>query len=213
VLVDYDYIGTPDLDYDTVGQMVDLRYDLTEFVSLFYNNTTVEQKNIKGDTDYYLAGSLNDTKRRSFGSEMRWRWFDFFTEWEKDSSDINPYTARRVKSNFSISPTRASLLTLSADRTTIDYEGERGTEKFTSARVSFHTALSQYMETDVRIEFFKDDGFDSDEELWKYSCDLNYSFRLLEFEFKGSYIDRQETYQDREFLRLDFRVIRHFSIL
>ena len=213
VLVDYDFIGSPDLDYDTVGQMIDLRYDLTEFVSLFYNNTTVEQRNIEGDTDYYMAGSLNDTKRRSFGSEMRWRWFDFFTEWEKDSSDINPYTARRVKGNFSISPTRTSFLTLSADRSTIDYEGQRGTEKFTSARLSFHTALSQYMNTDVRIEFFKDDGFDSDEELWKYSCDLNYRFRLLEFEFKGSYIDRQETYQDREFLRLDFRIIRHFSIL
>ncbi len=213
VRVDYDYLGSPDLDYDTVGQMIDLRYDLTAFVSLFYNNTTIEQKNIKEDTSDFMAGSLNDTKRRSFGSEMRWRWFDFSTEWEKDSSDINPYKARRVNSNFSISPTRATLLTLSADRSTIDYEDERGTEKFTSARVSFHTAVSRDMNADVRIEYFKDDGYDSDEKLWKYSFDLNYRFRLLEFEFKGSYVDRQETFQDREFLRMEFRIIRYFSIL
>ncbi len=213
VRVDYDYRVSPYLDYDTVGQMVDLRYDLTEFVSLFYNHATVDQRNIKEDLSEPIGGSLNDTKRRSFGSEMRWRWFDFLTEWEKDSSDINPYKARRVKSNFSIRTTRASVLSLSAGRSVIDYEDERGTEKFTNARVSLNTAVSQYMNADVRIEFFKDDGYDSDEELWKYSFDLNYRFRLLEFEFKGSYIDRQETFQDREFLRMEFRIIRHFSIL
>jgi hypothetical protein len=213
VLVDYSYLGSPDLDYDTVGQLIDLRYDLTEFVSLFYNHTSVKQKNIEGETSSFIAGSLTDTKRQSYGAELRWKWFDFFTEWEKDSSDVTPYKAWRLRGDFSISPTRASSLTLSANRSTIRYQDERGTEEFTSTRVSFDTAIARNINAAVNIEFVKDDGFYYDEELWKYSFDLNSRFRLLDFEVKGVYVDRQETYQDREVLRLEFRVIRHFSIL
>jgi hypothetical protein len=213
VLVDYAYLAPNDLDYDTVGNMIDLRYDLTEFVSLFYNNTSVEQKNISGDTSGFAAGSLTDTKRRIYGSELRWKWFDFLTEWEKDSSDVNPYKATRVRGNFSISPTRASSLTLSANRSKIRYQDERGTEKFTSAYLNFNSSVARYMNAEVRVEFMKDDGYYYDEKAWKYSFDLHSRFRLLDLEFKTEYVDRQETWKDREALRLEFRVIRYFSIL
>jgi hypothetical protein len=59
----------------------------------------------------------------------------------------------------------------------------------------------------------KDDGYYYDEEAWKYSFDLHSRFRLLDLEFKTEYVDRQETWKDREALRLEFRVIRYFSIL
>lgn len=213
VLVDYRYLAPSDLEYDTVGNVLDLRYDLTAFVSLFYNNFSSVNKNVTGDSSDLTSGTLADRKRETYGVELRWKWFDFTTQYEDDSSDINPYEAWRAFGNFRTNVNNFSFLTISANRSEVDYEDERGTEEFNSAFAALNTVFTHNINAQFSLEYLRDDGYSRDEEMWKFNFDLFARFRQLDLEFTGEYFDRQESKSGREELRLELRIIRHFSVL
>ncbi len=213
VLVDYEYSSPRSLNYDTISNAVNLRYDFKQLFSLYYNYLNTRQIETSGTVIPKETSPLHDTVRDLFGAEMRWRWFFFAGEYEKDSSDLNPFGAYRVRGNFNISPTYYSLFGLSASHSRTEYEKDRNTVTLQNIDATLNLRLNSFLDASLNVGYLKENGRDVDTRAWRYKGDVKSRFRAVELKLQTEYLNRREITQTRNELLIKFNLVRHFNIL
>lgn len=211
--VDYEYAISPDITYTTLANTFYARYDLRQFFTLYYHFF---------DTDYHLtdgyvrddrANFLADEKSNLYGAEVKWRWFFFNAEYEDDSSDLIPFEATRYNGRFQINPTPSSLFSINANHTDNDFKKERGDLTYDSVYANYTAQIGRRTNTSLEVGYITEDGDDIDDDGLRASCKVKSRFRSVELEFKADYYDWDRIGEERENLRLEFRIIRYFDII
>ena len=213
VLVDYEFSSPRSLEYDTLSNGVNLRYDFQRLFALYYNYLNTQQKEI---SDRRISGtpqSLYDTEKSLYGAEWKWRWFNLVGEYEDDNSELIPFTAWRVRGHFSISPTETSLLSLNANHSRTEYERDRRTVTMNSIEALLNLRLASFIEAMLGAGYLREKGREVDTRAWKFKGDLKSRFRSIELRLQSEYLKRQEMTQSRNEMIIKFKLIRHFNIL
>lgn len=213
VVVDYEFSSPRSLEYDTLSNGVNLRYDFQRFIALYYNYLNTQQKEISDRHISETTQTLYDTEKNLFGAEWKWRWFNVVGEYEDDNSELNPLTAWRIRGNFSISPTGYSLLSLNAHHGRTDYERDRRTVTIDSAEALLNLRLASFIEGMFGVGYLREKGREIDTRAWKFKGDLKSKFRSIELRLQSEYLKRQEMVQNRDEIIVKFKLIRYFNIL
>lgn len=213
VLVDYDYSFPRSLNYDTYSHVANLRYDFQRLFSLYYNYINTRQKEISDRRTSDTTSALYDTEKSLYGAELRWRWFNFVGEYEDDKSDLNPYTAVRVRGNFNISPTDYSLLGLSANHSQTEYEKDRRTVTLNSIEAFLNIRLNSFLDAMLETGYLKEKGRDIDTRAWRFKGNLKSRFRSIELKLEPEYLRRHEMTRDRNEFIIKLNLIRYFNII
>jgi hypothetical protein len=213
VLVDYDYSSPRSLKYDTYNHVANLRYDFQRLFSLYYNYINTRQKEISARRISDTTTPLYDTEKSLYGAELRWRWFNFVGEYEDDKSDLNPYTAVRVRGNFNISPTDYSLLGLSANHSQTEYGKDRRAVTVNNIQATLNIRLNSFLDAMLEAGYLKEKGRDIDTRALRFKGNLKSRFRSIELKLQPEYLRRHEMTQDRNEFIIKFNLIRYFDIL
>src|SRR4030042_6576664 len=213
VVVDYEFSSPRSLEYDTLSNGVNLRYDFRRLFALYYNYLNTQQKEISDRHISETTQTLYDTEKSLFGAELKGRWFNLVGEYEDDHSELNPFTAWRIRGNFSISPTGYSLLSLTANHGRTDYERDRRTVTIDSAEAFLNLRLTSFIEGMFGVGYLREKGREIDTRAWKFKGDLKSKFRSIELRLQSEYLNRQEMTQNRNEIIIKFKLIRYFNIL
>lgn len=212
VVVDYEFSSPRSLEYDTLSNGVNLRYDFQRLFALYYNYLNTQQKEIS-DRNISENTSLYDTEKSLYGAEWKWRWFNLVGEYEDDNSELNPYTAWRIRGQFSISPTEYSQLSLNANHGRTEYERDRRTVTINSADALLNLRLTSFIDAMLGVGYLREKGREIDTRAWKFKGDLKSKFRSIELRLQSEYLNRQEMAQNRNEIIVKFKLIRYFNIL
>jgi len=213
VLVDYEFSSPRSLEYDTLSNGVNLRYDFQRLFALYYNYLNTQQKEISDRHISETTHTLYGTEKSLYGAELKWRWFNVVGEYEDDNSELNPYTAWRIRGHFSISPTGYSLLSLNANHGRTEYERDRRTVTINSAEALLNLRLTSFIEGMFGVGYLREKGREIDTRAWKFKGDLKSKFRSIELRLQSEYLKRQEMTQNRNEIIVKFKLIRYFNIL
>ncbi len=213
VLVDYEYSTPPTLDYDVKTSSVNLRYDFQDMLSFYYGYLSTRQERASGAPRPEDANALPDTLRSLYGAELRWRWFTLGTEYEDDSSDLNPFSAWRVRGSFSVSPTYSSRFGLSASNSRTEYKTDGNIMRYDTVDALFSLRLNTFLETEIGAGYLSQQGRDMDVQAWRLKGEVKSRFRAIEVRLRAEYLKRRDIYEERDNLLLRFNITRYFNIL
>ena len=212
VLVDYDYALPRTLIFDTFGNRFNLRYDFRSFLSFYYAYQSTTQEGVSGDQTGGGMSSLADTVKSLYGIESRWRWLSLTAEYEKDDSDLVPFSSWRLRGTFDISPTDRSHLSLTATHNHTGYEEDNRVIDFSSAEAYYSLHINTLLDAGVAAGYLRETGWDLDTSIWRFRGDIRSRFRSLELKLQPEYLMRHEIGQDRGELLIKFSIIRYFTI-
>lgn len=213
VLVDYEFSSPRSLEYDTLSNGVNLRYDFQRLFALYYNYLNTQQKEISDRNISENPHTLYDTEKSLYGAEWKWRWFNLVGEYEDDNSELNPYTAWRIRGQFSISPTEYSQLSLNTNHGRTEYERDKRTVTINSAEALLNFRLTSFIDAMLGVGYLREKGREIDTRAWKFKGDLKSKFRSIELRLHSEYLNRQEMAQNRNEMIVKFKLIRYFNIL
>jgi hypothetical protein len=213
VLVDYDYASPLKLNYYTLTNGVNLRYDFKHLFSLYYNYLSIQQHETSGTREPKAISPLHNTLKSLYGGELRWQGFFVTGEYEKDSSDLNPFTAYRVRGTFSISPTYYLLFGLSGGHSRTEYERDRNTVTLEGVDATVNLRLTPFLDATLNGGYLRQKGRGIDSEAWRYRGELKSKFRSVELRLWIEYVDRQDITQSRNDFLIEFKLLRYFNVL
>jgi hypothetical protein len=216
VLVDYENRSPQKLHYTRVGNGLNLLYDFQNFLSFYYSYISTRQKLLSGtDTSGTATPLLYDTSKSLYGTEMKWRWFAMTAEYEDDQSDLVPFTARRFRGTYQVSPAYSTLFTINASQSTTAYKKDNNTVSLITGDALLTVRLNSILETGLGIGYFRQEGKNIDTRALKLRWTAKGQLRSVELRLISEYLDRRDIVQAQAQDRTEFIVrlnlVRNFD--
>ncbi len=215
VVVDYQYSSPRNLNFDTLGNQFNLRYDFRRLFSLYYMYQSIEQipmGSVAETVDATTTSQLATTLRNLYGAETRWRWFSFTTEYEDDNSELAPFTSLRLRGSFDIAPTERSHIYLTASQSWTDYKLDQRNVDYFISEIYYIYRFNTLIDLALSGGRQTEKGTDMDTQLWRFRGELRSHYRTIDLKLSADYLTRSERQTDRDELLIKLSLIRHFNI-
>jgi hypothetical protein len=208
VLVDYQFVQTEDSDFTQISQGLNVRHDWTEGflenLALYYRLNDLRNSGSTGGVE------LLEFTDHLFGSNYRWRWFNWTEEYEIFDANISPHNTFRSALSAQANPWRQSRVRAGVEYLMIEYtdSGEEDTDLLTFSG-DLRTPITDHWDWQLETLYRMESGRNK-EDSFGVASKLVWAFRKVTAELGIRYemLDRSGT--DRDDVQLFFSLTRAF---
>ena len=208
VLIDYAFVLGSDFDLDTYVQNFGVRQEFDFGLSPYYRLRWQDQDITPEDARGAIA---EDITSHLVGAEFERAGLRFLAEYEDFDSNITPFIAVRLGTDYTRRFEFGATGTLKARWTQMEYRQPDRTRRFFTIEGRWRHAVTQHLTVESALMFRRErDTFGGADEGVDFDLSLEWMIRQTEVRLTYEYSEFDDDFSDNEYSRLYVQVRRSF---